>query len=413
MAVAMALKLGVRLTRRAGASRGWSELGPPLLAGVLAGGGLVVSSGFISDNALGYSEGFMAALVLIAVDRHLDGKSRQAFAVAFLAALDRPEIWAFWGLYGLYLWWTDAGARKLVAALFALIPVFWFLPELAGSGHLFRGVSRAQHVRSNSAANASCPFCSELADHAWKLVLLRLKVVAAATLAVAAFMLWRARRSGQRPAGGRAYRPVLLAGSLGILWWLLIAVMTQAGFSGNNRYLVLGSALLVITGGVGWGWTAQAVGELLRRFTGARAAGAAGAATLGVVFMALPPWIGANVVDLPATHRALNYQAELRHDVTRAVRLAGGAQKLLKCGSVMTEGFQVPMVAWTLGVHTLRIGAPPAIRRGSPIVPAPAVVFQARATRRATLLPWLPPNASYKLLADARTFRIYSTGGKP
>ena len=35
----------------------------------------------------------------------------------------------------------------------------------------------------------------------------------------------------------------------------------------------------------------------------------------------------------------------------------------------MTEGFQVPMVAWTLGVHTLQIQAPPAA--GAPPGPPP------------------------------------------
>ena len=100
---------------------------------------------FISDNALGYSEGLMTALVLIAVERHLDGHRRQAFAVGFFAALDRPEIWLFWGPYGLWLCWKDPGARKLVIGLFVLIPVLWFLPEYWGSGHFLRGVNRAQH----------------------------------------------------------------------------------------------------------------------------------------------------------------------------------------------------------------------------------------------------------------------------
>src|SRR5205085_6420553 len=140
--------------------------GPAVLAGGIAAVGLALSDGFLSDSALGYSEGLLTASVLIALDRHLDGKYRQAFAVGFLAALDRPEIWLFWGPYGLWLWWKDPGARKLVVFLFVLIPVLWFLPEKWGSGQFFRGVNRAQHVRSNSPALAACPFCTELKDHA-------------------------------------------------------------------------------------------------------------------------------------------------------------------------------------------------------------------------------------------------------
>ena len=92
----------------------------------------------------------MTALVLIAVERHIEGHPRQAFIFGFFAALDRPEIWLFWGPYGLWLFWKDPGARKLVVALFVLIPVLWFLPEYWGSGHFFRGA----HAPTTLAATA-------------------------------------------------------------------------------------------------------------------------------------------------------------------------------------------------------------------------------------------------------------------
>jgi hypothetical protein len=355
----------------------------------------------------------MAALVLIAVDRHLDGQRRQAFAVAFAAALDRPEIWPFWGLYGLYLWWKDPGARKLVFALFAVTPLLWFLPELWGSGHLFRGVNRAQHPRSNSAAFANCPFCSELADHAWKLVLLRVKVIVAIGLGVAAVTVWRRRRGVAATPGPDSRSPrrhdeaVLAIGALGLSWILLIAVMTQAGFSGNNRYLVLGTALIVVVGGVGWGWLAGWIGAGVRRFARRAPPGLTGAIVAAALFMALPPWIGGQVVDLPATHRALNYQAQLRSDVKLAINRAGGAARLLKCGRIMTEGFQVPMVAYALGVHTLRVEANPV--KGPTLQPYPNVIMQARANRRAHLLPLLPQGAGFQRIAHTRTFQVYTT----
>jgi hypothetical protein len=117
------------------------------------------------------------------------------------------------------------------------------------------------------------------------------------------------------------------------------------------------------------------------------------------------------MVDIPATHRALIYQAHLREDLPKAIRKAGGGAALLRCGTIMTEGFQVPMVAWTLSVHTLRVQANPpnGLAPGAPLPPAPNVIIQARAQRRAHLLPRIPPNASYVRLAHVRTFRIYST----
>ena len=97
---------------------------------------LAFNGGFLSNTALGYSEGLMTALVLIAVERHLDGAPRSAFVFGFFAALDRPELWLFWGPYGLWLFWRDRGARVLVLGLFVLIPVLWFAARVLGLGPL-------------------------------------------------------------------------------------------------------------------------------------------------------------------------------------------------------------------------------------------------------------------------------------
>ncbi len=419
MAVAMTFKVAWRITRDLVAvpadAVGWTRrvsMLPILFAATVAAASLVNSKGFVTDNALGYSEGLMTALVLIALDRALDGRHRQAFTIGFFAALDRPELWALWGPYGLYLWWKDPGARRLVGALFVLIPVLWFGPEYWGSGHLFRGVTRAQHVRSNSAALAKCPFCTEFRQHAWPRVMLRVKAVALIAMAVAAFGLWRTRESSGWPRGPllgatRGRLLLLVAGAVGWLWWIGIAVLTQAGFSGNDRYLVLGSALISIAGGVGWGWGAASAATLAQRWIPTvrrHLASATGVAVAAVVLIATPPWIGPSIIDVPATHRALVYQAHLRQDMAAAVRRLG-RRSILACGSVMTEGFQVPMLAWNLDVHTIRIEAPPTVPgAGTP----PNVIFQTRAQRSAHLLPIIKPwHTHYSLVAHQRTFRVF------
>jgi hypothetical protein len=419
MAAVMSFKIAWRLTRALSAGLG-SVSGrgrllamlPALLAGLIAAGSLINSRGFISDNALGYSEGLMTALVLIAFDRHLDGARRQAFAVGFFAALDRPELWLLWGPYGLYLWWKDPGARKLVAILFALIPVFWFLPELWGSGHLFRGVSRAQHPRSNSPAFAKCPFCTEFKSHAWPTVLLRVKAIGLVAMLVAAFGLWRGRADGFSGASARARAALVAAGVIGFGWWIGISLETQAGFSGNDRYLVLGVAMVSIAGGVGWGWGAAAVARLAGRLRSGfltPALACVGAVLIAAaLFVAFPPWIGNNTIDLQRTHRALVYQAHLREDMSKAVAKLG-ASRILACGSVMTEGFQVPMLAWNLGVHTLQVEASP--QSASNPGPPPNVIFQTRAQRSSHLLPVVRAwkGVHYVEIAHVRTFRVFSS----
>jgi hypothetical protein len=450
VAVVMVFRLAFRLTRMIGSyfTSATGELdrttliGPAVLAGVIAALGLALSGGYISDNALGYSEGLATAIILIALERALDGHSRQAFALGFLAALDRPEIWLVWGPYGLWLFWKDPGARKLIIALFVLIPILWFLPEYWGSGHFLRGVSRAQKPRSNSLAFAHCPFCSELIDAAWPTILLRIKVVAAALIGTVGFIVWRRWREPGRPGlhtpQTRAQVAAAGLGVLGIVWFVVIAIMTQAGFSGNNRYLVIGSALVEVCGAVGWGWGAQEIGNLLSRRRGPRGprsqdsepsraesatagaptptAGArrsrlgawAGMVLAAVVFCFAPNWVGTNFIDLQKTHKALVYQAHLREDAGRTVARYGGAAKLLRCGTIMTEGFQVPLVAWTLGVHTLRVEGPPPA--GANPGPAPDAVLQAAAHTHGQLLPILHqwPGTHYTYGGTERTVRLFT-----
>ncbi len=150
--------------------------------------------------------------------------------------------------------------------LFVLIPVLWFLPEYWGSGHFFRGVTRAHTPRSNSPAFAKCPFCTELGKHAWPTVPSRIKAAAIIGILVAGGLLFRAYRARLQagacsPPASASLAAIVIAGVLGFAWWVLIAIMTQAGFSGNDRYLVLGAALIEVAGGTAWGWAAISLGQ--------------------------------------------------------------------------------------------------------------------------------------------------------
>jgi hypothetical protein len=433
-AVVMVFRLAYRLTLRVGGLFGEAEAGldrlttvaPALLAGLIGAVALALSAsgGFVSSNALGYSEGFAAALLLISIDRHLDGKPRQAFVVGFLVALDRPEIWLFWGPYGLWLFWRDPGARALVAALFVLTPIVWFLPVYLGCGSFSCSVSRATHPRSNSLAFASNPFVAELKRAAWPTMLLRIKVVAALLVLAVTGILWqtyhRSGVAGLRTERSLARLTAALVGLGGLAWFVVIAIMTQAGFSGNNRYLVLGSALVDICGAVGFGWAARELGVLAAgRWRGRTALSAglqwAAAVMVALVFLLLPNWVGNSMISIPRTHGSLVYQARLREGMNDLVRRFGGADKVLGCGSVMTEGFQVPMVAWTLGVPTTRIEAPPSVggaEHPQPASAAPDLILQTRDTRSAARLPFLStwPTVHFRYVGTAGPVHMFTQG---
>ena len=415
--VAMAFKLAARITTWFGASpagrEGVSRLiayGPAILAGAIAAAGVLLSSQYIRDATLGYSECLGAGMVLFAIDRHLDDQPRQAFVIGLVPALDRPEIWAFWGLYGLYVWRRDPGARKLVVALFALVPCLWFLPELWGSGHLFQGVTRALHPRRNAATFTKCPFCTEM-KAAWQLSVSRVKVVAAVMAVGAAIAVWLALRSRTTKLGAavreQAHRPagvVLALAVMAIVWFVEISAMTQYGFSGNQRYLIVGGALVVVLGAVGWGLAAWKLGALLGGLIHPVPGAALALLAATLVFLLLPDYVGTRL-SAGALDHAMRYQAELREDLSTIIQRAGGAKKVLACGTVMTEDFQKPMVAWYLDLKAVEANDARSNARKS-ASRAPNVILQTRATGRSARRPVLPTSVHYTKLR-VRTFTLY------
>ena len=101
LAIAMAYRLGSRLGGRP--------------AGVIAALALLLADDYVRSFWRGNSEGLLVALCLWAVERHLDGRRTDAFLLGLGAALLRPEVWPFFGLYGLWLAWVEPRRRVLVA----------------------------------------------------------------------------------------------------------------------------------------------------------------------------------------------------------------------------------------------------------------------------------------------------------
>jgi hypothetical protein len=320
MAVGLAGLMAWRLTRRGGRSM-W----PAVSAAGVAGCALLTLYGYFESAAQGDSEGLLLAFVLLVILRHLDGARRQALGFWVGAALLRPEAWPFLIIYGAYSWRRD---RVLVASALLAVAALWFLPELWGSGSLLRGVDWARYPRAGSPALAHCPFCAEFRESAWPLLTMPLKVGVLLALAAAARGPLRAHRGA-----------VAALALLGVGWIVEEALLTQVGFSGSDRYLLAPLGILIVLGAVGWG-------SALRRPPTAAAA----LALTGVLSLVSPgrgPHLG-GAIDV------LRAQARVQGDLRAAVQRAGGAQRLLACGSIQTNPSEAPLAAWTLGVPMRR-----------------------------------------------------------
>lgn len=323
LAIAMAYRLADRLA------------GP--VAGGIAAASLALADEFMRNFARGNSEGLLVALVLWAIERHLDGRRLDAFLLGFGAALLRPEVWPFWGLYGLWLAWRDPETRVAIGACFAGCAALWFIPEWIGSGDPLRAANRARQPNPDSAAFAASPFLEVFRRSG---TVLAPPVLAGAVVALVAAAR---RRTGLHLALGGA-AAVLMVG---------VALMTEAGFAGNLRYVALPAALVCVLAGVGWVGLVRGAAE---RF------GMSPAVALAVVLAGLAaPFIRADVRELDRGLALVRSEADFYGKLEGVVERAGGPERVLACGAIYTGDFQVPALAWYLHVHGTRVIIPPAV----------------------------------------------------
>jgi hypothetical protein len=380
MASLMAAKLTARITLRLLAqgrpARWLAELSPwqraAALAPVIFAAALALfGSGFTPTYPvpmmLGYSEGFTFGLALIAIERAWDGHHRQAFAIGLLPCLDRPELWFLWLPYGLWLAWRERRLFAMVLGGMALMLALWVVPQVLGGRSATGLVTHARHNHSiHSAVNSAFPFWTELSRVIQPLVLARVELAALALIAISAVLLVRDRRrlGGWREtlAANGPQATAALAGVVGFGWWLGISLETQIGFAGNTRYTIFGVLLVYIAGSSAYAWAAIALarlgGRLLARLPAPARLGAAGAA-MALVFLFVPGWFARGLPSVGSIRLALRYQAQLREGYAGLIKHAGGPAKLLACGSVMTDNYEVTMLAWYLDVPIPRVQALP------------------------------------------------------
>jgi hypothetical protein len=301
-------------------------------AGLIAAGGLVLADEFIRNFARGNSEGLLVGLCLWAIERHLDGRRRDAFLLGVAAGLLRPELWPFLLLYGLWLMWSQPHTRVLVLGCGALTVVAWLVPEYLGSGDFMRAASRAREPNPDSAAFADFPFWETFRRSA-SVLMVPLLLGAAIALARA----WRARD-----------RVRLILGGVAAALMVAVAAMTQAGFAGNLRYVALPAALVCVLAGAGW---VELVRDSARRVGRAR-----GAAVAVVLAAAAAPFVVADVDKLRFDLDVVRAESELYDRLPPIVAKAGGAAALLRCGPVYAPPFEVQAVAWAMHVHSSQVG---------------------------------------------------------
>lgn len=336
-AIVLAFQIGRRLA------------GP--LAGFVAAAPLAVAPWWFWNAWLANSEALLVAFVLGAIAAELAGRRPTALACGIAAGLLRPEAWPFLLLYAGWLAWRAGWRdRAAIAAALTILPLAWLLPEKWGSGDYWRAATRAQNPDPGAASLTDHPWLTIVGDFV-DMLPPALWAVVAVWAAVAVWALVRGRGDGTpatadvAPDGPEPARRVLLAAlwiaGLGLAWLAVVAVMTERGYSGNERYLISPLALIALA-------AALLLGLGLRRLPRPATAVVAGAVVAVVAVTA--------IVDLPDQVDRVFYESRLVDDLPNAIEQAGGADRLRACAPVITSKFMVPQTAWQMREHAQEIG---------------------------------------------------------
>jgi len=323
------------------------------LAGALAALGVLLCGALPAMTAAGADPAPAIALALGAVTAWRSGRTGLALGLGAACGLVRVEAWPFLAGAGVVAWRREPRLRPLAGGIAIALPALWLVPELLGSGDALRSSDRAQIPNPGQPALAAVPFLASL-EEAAGLPLWPLWIGVAVLLAAAL------------PA--RRATPALLPAAAGAAWLAIVALMAEAGFSGEARYAVPGAAMLAISGAVGLAALAN------------RHPLAAVAVLAAVAAAALP-----RLDDAGPIRRDQAHQQALASQLADAVRAAGGRAAVLACGRPYVGRLRGPLMAYRMDVEK-RVIEPDEPPR------APGVVFRSRLHADDPVLPGVVPD---------------------
>jgi hypothetical protein len=291
------------------------------------------------------SDPMIVTLCLAAIDCHLGGRYRWAFVLGALAALGRPEVWLFLGLYSIWAWLRVPSMRWLIVAGVVVLLLLWFgIPALTSRSPFVAGANAlgsGRRLRSDRVFGTIGRF----------LDLNSVVVLLTALLAVVIGVLRRDR--------------IVLGLAAGACAWVIVEIaFSLHGWPGLARYMFEPAGVVIALAGV-------AVGRVLIEAPRiSRGVGWAGAALVVVIVAALVP---------TAVSRARDEHRDIRGQRTRTAQIGkltsvvasfGGAGRFKPCGEPLTRLEYQTILAWTLHVNVAAVGYKygPAIASGRPIV---------------------------------------------
>ena len=289
------------------------------------------------------SDPMIVALCLGAIDCHLSGRPRAAFGLGALAALGRPEVWLFLGLYWLWAWRAIPSMRWLLLAGLVAIGALWFgIPALT---------SRTPFVAGSNAFGSGRALRNDrFFGTIGRYLSMQAAPLEVAALLSVAFAFWRRDRI------------TLALGGVVVAWVALEIGFSLHGWPGLQRYMFGAGGITAVLAGV-------LIGRLL---ADPELRGPRGVAPVLVALLALS-LAPAALSHAREEHKDLRTQRVRTKEVNAlagTISRFGGAARLRPCGEPLTRLEYQTILAWNLHVNVATVGYKytPAMHSGHPIV---------------------------------------------
>jgi hypothetical protein len=318
---------------------------PALFAAVFAGATSLLIADYFHYVLSAQSDPLIAALCLGAIDCHLSGRRRWAFACLVLASLGRPEAWLFAGLYGLWLWRAERSARWMLVGGLVLVLALWFgIPGLT-SHSFFQAGSNALHSGRALTHNKITGTIGRFKD----LLPLVLEIVAFLSLVLAVV---------------RRDRATVALALCAALWVVVEIAFALHGWPGVPRYLFPAAALTAIVAGIGVG---RVLADPPTSAPWTRWVG------IGLVVIVCGALVPTAISRLRTEHGDIVAQQKRTDSINQLSTLVdrlGGPSRFMRCGEPLTRLEYQSAVAWTLHRNVANVGYKysPAIAHGNPLV---------------------------------------------
>jgi hypothetical protein len=327
------------------------------LAAVLAGAFVLGIHNYTHYYLSSQSDPMIVALCLAAIDCHLHQRYRWAFAAAVLAALGRPEVWPFIGIYAIWAWRSVPEMRRVIVFGLLVLPLLWFgIPALTSKSWFSAGTLALKSPRALH-ENKVTGTIDRFFD------LQYLPVWLAALVGVA----WAALR--------RNWTLLVLAGG-SVAWVLIEIAFVLHGWPGVPRYLFEPVAVSCVIAAVAAGWILLEVPALLARQVPRLPARAASLAAIALVAVLVGTLVS------PARQAIATERVDLKHERARTkwinhlpglISRLGGTSRLWACGKPSAPVAYQSILAWNIGSNT---GPIYWTQRWGRLHPGPVVYFK-------------------------------------